>query len=78
MIIKPSVGRIVHFCSGGKVYPATVTRVLSEDTTVNLNVCNDALYPINKEEIPSANVLISSARYSEVHKDNTWHWPERA
>lgn len=79
MMIKPTIGRTVHFMCDKRVYPAVVTHVWAGDTCVNLNVCNDGSFPIVGTTDPVyATVMMTSVDYSEQHKDHTWHWPERA
>lgn len=67
--MKPSIGRTVHYVTGGFHHAAIVTHVSGEF--------------VDLEVFPSPRVLAHVDRtpivvpYSEEPIENSWHWPER-
>lgn len=71
-MLKPSVGRIVHYVSGdGSHLPAIITKVWSVTAlcTVNLTVFSDGYQPA----LGMTSVILDE----ESKKVGTYHWPER-
>jgi len=71
--MKPSVGRIVHYVSGGACFAAIVISVNEGNvaTPVGLHV----FYPPGVPETWRGPDVLTSQ--SEDRHDGTWHWPER-
>lgn len=71
-MIKPTIGRIVHFVlrDGKTIRPAQVTSV-TDDTKVNLVV---TLEPGDEAHNASFH---GDAEFSLTAFPHTWHWPAR-
>ncbi len=72
MPMKPTLGRIVHYCNGFDVYSAIVTREFptTDDNRVDLTVFPPGKPPFTADYV---------AEYSgEGGQGNTWSWPPRA
>lgn len=67
---RPSIGRIVHFSSGGNTYAAVITAVKERDC-LNLTIINDLTTPF-KSHIEST-VMVESVYRGNA--ENEWNWP---
>jgi hypothetical protein len=77
--VTPSIGRIVHYVNNNRCYAAVVTNVWSNES-VNLNIMNDASFPIEDHLLPTASpysIVKANVQYSDTQETHTWHWPER-
>ena len=68
--MKPTVGRIVHYRSGGRPLAAIITHVWS-DVTVELHVFD----PTDGSTFPAHSVPFDPAEFPAQW---TWQWPVRA
>lgn len=83
-MLKPTVGRIVHFhLSDGEVRPAIIVRVWS-DTCVQLQVFTDgyndndvlrSMQRIGSGDAPNVLWATSSEHGTDAHQ---WSWPQRS
>lgn len=78
-IIKPTIGRIVHFWGGDETdakkkqpFPAVITHVWS-DSCVNLFVFGDGSFPHQN----SAETSVCQAGTNQT-EGKRWDWPARA
>lgn len=70
VIVRPTVGRIVHYGMRGKECAAMITAVYSHDDGTE-HVALHVFHPIDSD------TKIINAPYSETLKDEHWTWPPR-
>jgi hypothetical protein len=74
-MVKPSIGRVVHYVSygtpGGEFAPECRAAVVTEVEGTNGE--HVGLFVMN----PTGLFLNRSVPFSSENKGGTWHWPER-